>query len=357
MASWAESWFWDCGGVFCTHAAIDLGTANTHIYVDGRGLIAVEPSVIAIHTGTRKVEAIGERAKQMLGRTPAHLIALRPLQTGAIADIDLTQIMISMLLGRAGRGRLRRWKVAVAVPSNLTDVERHAVTDALRRAGAADVQLVEHILAAAVGAGLPVEQSRASMVVDIGAGVTEAAVMSLGGVVMAKSEPIGGDTIDDGIREYLRATRRLLVGVNTAEQLKIGIGSVAAAEAKLGIRVAGQNSVTGLPDSSTVSSEEIRPILLEIAMRTVELIRSTIDSTAPELAADLIDSGIVFTGGGSLLRGIPALVSKELGVPARVAAQPVQAGVLGASRMLRMCFQTRSNSVRYREMLATAARG
>jgi rod shape-determining protein MreB len=264
--------------------------------------------------------------------------------------------MVSMLLDRAGRGRLRRWKIVVAVPSSLTDVERHAVTDALRRAGATEVQLVEHILAAAVGAGLPVEQSRASMVVDIGAGVTEAAVMSLGGIVTAKSEPIGGDTIDAGIREYLRATRRLLVGANTAEQLKIGIGSVAAAEAKLSIRVAGRNAITGLPDSSAVCNEEMRPILLAVAMRTVELIRSTIDSTPPELAADLIDSGIVFTGGGSQLRGIPALVSKELGVPARVAEQPALAGVLGAARMLRMCFQTDSTSVRYREMLAMAAR-
>jgi rod shape-determining protein MreB len=336
------------------YAAIDLGTANTLVYVDGRGLVATQPSVIAINTRTGDVEAIGARAREMLGRTPAHLVAARPLLSGAIANIDLARKMLSALLRQLGISWLPRWKVAAAVPAGLTDVERHAVIDTLRESGASHVQLIEHTLAAAVGAGLGVHESCACMVVDIGAGLTETAIMSLGGIVTAHSAPLGGSAIDMAIQEYLRTTRGLLVGDNTAERVKIAIADVSPGNPTLSMQVSGQSTVVGMPASCSVTSDEIRPSIAPIALRIVEAIRTTIESAPPELAADLVDTGIVFTGGGALLRGLPELVTKHLGLDVRIADDPLQAGVAGAAGMLRVCFRASPKAVRYRDLLALA---
>jgi rod shape-determining protein MreB len=314
--------------------AVDLGTANTLVFIRGRGIVLFEPSVVAISEETGKVHAVGAEAKRMIGRTPASIRATRPLRHGVIADFEMTEAMLRHFISQAGGSRFTFARVVLCVPSGITDVERRAVDEATRVAGARTVYLIEEPMAAAIGAGLPVADAVASMVIDVGGGTTEVAVISLGGMVVWESIRVGGYEMDDAIVDYVKSMHKLLIGQETAEVAKIEIGSVSPDDDAGETTVAGRDLVTGLLRRVTVSGSDMRRALEGPAGRIVAAVKDTLERTPPELAADLGERGIVLAGGGSLLRGLDEKLRAEVGLPVQIADSPLTCVAEGAGRSL-----------------------
>jgi len=316
---------------------IDLGTATTLVYVKGEGIVLCEPSVVAVERGTSRVLAVGEEAKRMLGRTPGNIIAIRPMKDGVITDFEVTEAMLRHFIQKVRRRRFQiRPRIVIAIPSGITEVERRAVKESAERAGARgnEVFLIEEPIAAAIGVGLPIQEPIGNMVIDIGGGTTEIAVISLAGVVFSKSIRIGGDEMDEAIIEYLKKTYNLMIGERTAEEIKIKIGSAYPLEEEMSLEVKGRDLVAGLPKAVTITSEEIRDALAEPLRAILEMTKISLERTPPELAADLIEHGIVMAGGGSLLRGMDRLISEETGLPVHIADDPLTAVAVGTGRVL-----------------------
>ena len=295
---------------FTRDIGIDLGTANTLVHVSGKGVVIREPSVVAINKDDGKVVAVGEEAKRMIGRTPANIVAIRPLKDGVIADFEQTEAMLRHFIGRVGRRNLLRMTVVVGIPSGVTEVEKRAVIDAARSAGAHQAYVIEEPMAAAFGAGLPVDEPSGSMIVDIGGGTTEVAVISLGGIVPPRSIRVAGDELDEAIVAYVRRAYNLTIGDRTAEAVKIEIGSAYPLEPEREMTIKGRDLVTGLPRSATITSDEVRMAIQEPLRAIVEAVKVTLEQTPPELAADAMDHGIVLAGGGALLRGLDRLIQR-----------------------------------------------
>ena len=320
---------------FSTDIGIDLGTANTVVYVRGRGIVLREPSVVAIVTGTSQVRAVGEEAKRMLGRTPGNITAIRPMKDGVIADFDITEAMLRYFIKKVHNRRYGvKPRVIVAVPTGITEVERRAVKESAYHAGARDVRLIEEPMAAAIGVGLPVEEPAGNMIVDIGGGTTEVALISLAGIVLSRSVRVAGDECDEAIIQYMKRAYNLMIGERTAEEIKIKVGSAYPLEQELTMEVRGRDLVAGLPKILTITSEEIREALQETISIIVENVRVTLERCPPELAADLVDRGIMLAGGGALLRGIDKLLAEETGLPVHLSDDPLSAVALGTGIVL-----------------------
>ena len=314
---------------------IDLGTATTLVYVKGEGVVLCEPSVVAIERGTSNVLAVGEEAKRMLGRTPGNIVAIRPMRDGVITDFEITEAMLRHFIRKVRRRRFQlRPRIVIAIPSGITEVERRAVKESAERAGAREVFLIEEPIAAAIGVGLPIQEPIGNMIIDVGGGTTEIAVISLAGIVFSKSIRIGGDEMDEAIIEYLKKTYNLLVGERTAEDIKIKIGSAYPLEEEMTLEVKGRDLITGLPKAITITSEEVREALQEPLRAILEITKISLERTLPELAADLIDHGIVMAGGGALLRGLDKLISEETGLPVHIAEDPLTAVANGTGKVL-----------------------
>ena len=329
-------WFW---GLFSKDLGIDLGTANTLVAVRGEGIFVNEPSVVAVRRGTNEVfldgNAVGTVAKQMLGKTPANIQVIRPLKHGVIADFDLTEAMLSYFIRRVHeRSWAVRPRVLVAVPSGITAVEKRAVFNSVERAGAREAHLIREPLAAAIGAGLPITEPTASLIVDIGGGTTEIAVLSMGGIVVSESLRVAGDDMDDAIIDHMKANYNLFIGQTTAEQIKIDIGSAAPLEQEMTRDVRGRDLLAGVPRSTVVRSEEIREALADPVDQIIQVVRSTLEQTEPELAGDLLDRGVVLAGGGSLLRGLDRMIAREVGLPVHIADEPLFAVARGTAAVL-----------------------
>ncbi|KAB3531443.1 rod shape-determining protein [Alkaliphilus serpentinus] len=320
--------------IFSKDMGIDLGTANTLVYVRGKGVVLREPSVVAIQSDTKTVLAVGEEAKKMIGRTPGNIVAIRPMKDGVIADFDVTQSMLKYFIRKAYRRTLLSPRVVVCVPSGVTEVEKRAVEDAAYQAGARDAYLIEEPMAAAIGAGLPVEEPTGSMVVDIGGGTTEVAIISLGGIVTAKSIRVGGDELDESIIHYIKREYNLMIGERTAEEIKINIGSAYPKDKEEKMPVRGRDLVTGLPKTLEVTSKEILEALREPVGHIIDAIKYTLEKTPPELAADIMEIGIMLTGGGALLDGLDKLVKKETGMPVKIAENPLDCVALGTGKTI-----------------------
>jgi rod shape-determining protein MreB len=317
---------------------IDLGTANTFVYVKGKGVVLREPSVVAIQKNRDKdvILAVGSEAKEMIGRTPGNIVAIRPMKDGVIADFDITLEMLRYFISQAYR---RSWfrrkpRVVVCVPSGVTAVEERAVKEASIQAGAREVHLIEEPMAAAIGAGLPVSEPNGSMVVDVGGGTTDAAIISLGGIVTHRSIRVGGDDIDESIMHYIKRKYNLMIGERTAEDIKITIGSALLEEDKKTMLIRGRDMVSGLPKTLELSAAEINVAMQDPISTILEAIRITLEKTPPELAADIMDRGIVMTGGGSLLTNLDRMISKDTGMPVVVAENPLDCVVLGTGKVL-----------------------
>lgn len=324
-------WFWrnrsDIG--------IDLGTATVLVYAKGKGIILKEPSVVAINKNNNKVLAVGEEARKMIGRTPGNIVAVRPLRDGVISDYDITEKMLKEFIKKAyGKSKITAPKVMVCVPSQATEVEKRAVIDATRNSGAKKVHLIEEPLAAAIGAGLDITKPTGSMVVDIGGGTTDIAVISLGGVVVRSSIKVAGDTFDDAIIKYVRNKYKIMIGEKTAEELKVTIGSAFKGSRSLTSSMKGRNLITGLPDEVSISTDEIIFALKESVSLIVDNVKFVLEKTPPELAADIIERGILMTGGGSLLDGLDKLIEHETGVNVEVANNSVEAVAEGTGKVL-----------------------
>jgi rod shape-determining protein MreB len=315
--------------------SIDLGTANTLIYVKGRGIVLNEPSVVAVENGTNKVVAVGHEAKSMLGRTPEEIRAVRPMKDGVIADFEVTEVMLREFIVKVQRRRrFVRPRIIVCVPSGITEVEKRAVRDSAQHAGAREVFLVAEPVAAAIGVGLPVFKPAGNMVIDIGGGTTEIAVIALSGIVNHTSIRVGGDEMDEAIVQYVKRTYNLLIGDQTAEQIKMQIGSAYKTDEEREMEVKGRDLVNGIPKTLRISSSEIRESLQEPIIAIVEAVKLSLERTPPELAGDIVDRGIVMTGGGSLLRGLDALLREETNLPINVVEDPLCAVVLGTGKIL-----------------------
>ncbi|MCU0272678.1 MAG: rod shape-determining protein [Acidimicrobiales bacterium] len=314
--------------------AIDLGTANTLVYARGEGIVLNEPSVIALNRRSGEVLAIGQEAWQMIGRTPSYIVAVRPLRKGAITDFEVTQRMIRLVLQRVGVNRFNRPRVVICVPSAITAVERRAVTEAARRAGAADAQLLEQPMAAAIGAGLPISEPVANMVIDIGGGTSETALISLGGVVALEAVRIGSFDIDASIQAYVRREYGIAIGERTAEEIKLLIGSADPTDDEVRAEVRGRELMSGLPKTIVLTPEEIRSAIDEPVTAIVESVLSCLSQAPPELAQDLIVQGLHLVGGGGMLRGLAARISREAEVPVRLVSAPLECVVLGAGQVI-----------------------
>jgi len=320
---------------FSKAIGIDLGTANTLVHVRGKGILLREPSVIALDTQSKKVLAVGEEAKRMLGRTPGSIIAIRPLKDGVIADFDQTQHMLQGFIRKVVRhNAFFGPRVVIGIPSGVTEVEWRAVKEAAMKAGAAEAYTLEEPFAAAIGAGLPVGEPTGSMIVDIGGGTSEVAVISLGGIVTSRSIRVAGDEIDEAIVAYVRRVYNLLIGDRTAEEAKIQIGSAYPLPDEMTMEVRGRDLITGLPRSAVVSSQEIREAIHDPLMEIVEAVKLTLETTPPELASDIMERGIVLAGGGALLRGIDALINAETAMPVHIAPDPLSCVVMGTAKAL-----------------------
>lgn len=320
---------------FVKNMGVDLGTANTLVYIKGKGIVAREPSVVAINTNTKEVLAVGEEAKKMIGRTPGSIVAIRPLKDGVIADFDVTKSMLKYFIRKATNGKtLFQPKVVVCVPSGVTEVEKRAVEEAAIHAGARDAYLIEEPMAAAIGAGLPVHEATGSMIVDIGGGTTEVAIISLGGIVTSKSIRVGGDELDESIVNFIKKEYSLLIGERTAETAKITIGSADKDCELTTMQIRGRDMITGLPKTIDVSSKEIYSALKEPVYNILEAIKSTLEKTPPELAADVMELGIMLTGGGALLDGIDRLIIAETGMPIHIAENPLDCVAIGTGKAL-----------------------
>ena len=321
--------------LFNRDIGIDLGTANTLVYMRGKGIVIREPSVVAVDVKREEVLAVGTEAKQMIGRTPGSISSVRPLKDGVIADFEVTSQMLRYFIKRAMKSTfLSRPRLIVCIPSGVTEVERRAVDESARSAGARDVELIEEPMAAAIGAGLKVEEAAGCMVVDIGGGTSEVAVISLGDIVIAQSVRVAGDDFDEAIISYIKKKYNLLIGERTAETLKITLGSAFPYEGESTMDVKGRNLVDGLPKNIVISADEVREALTDPVSAIVDAIKSTLERTPPELSADIIDNGIMLTGGGALLRGLDVLINRETGMPVHVAENPLDCVAIGTGKCL-----------------------
>jgi rod shape-determining protein MreB len=325
-------------GLFSNDLAIDLGTATTLTFVKGKGIVSNEPSVVAVQragNGVKKVLAVGKEAKEMLGRTPGNIVAVRPMKDGVIADFEVTEAMLRYFINRAhNRKTLVRPRIIICVPSGITEVEKRAVRDSALAAGAREVYLIEEPMAAAIGAGLPITEPSGNMIVDIGGGTTEVAVISLAGIVMSKSIRVGGDKMDEAIVQHIKRKYNLLIGERTAEDIKKQIGSAYPLEEVMTVEVKGRDLVAGVPKTLTINSDEIRDALAEPVNAIVEAVRVVLERTPPELSADIVDRGIVLSGGGSQLKNLDVLLREETGLPVMVSENPQLAVVLGTGKAL-----------------------
>jgi rod shape-determining protein MreB len=320
---------------FSHDLAIDLGTANTLVYVRGKGIVVSEPSIVAIVRGTSKVIAVGKEAKEMLGRTPENITAIRPIRDGVIADFEVTEEMLRYFIQKAHkRKHLLRPRIIIGVPSGITPVEKKAVQDSAKKAGASEVYLIQEPMAAAIGAGLPVTSPSGSMIVDIGGGTTEVAVISLAGIVYSASIRVGGDEMDQAVISYIKRKYNMVIGERTAEQVKIQLGSAVPTSEEKTMEIKGRDLVEGLPKPLMISSEEIRTALGEAVDGIVNAVHTALERTPPELAADIVDRGIVLAGGGALLRGLDIKIREETGLPVTLAEDPLSSVVLGAGKVL-----------------------
>ena len=314
---------------------IDLGTANTLIYMKGKGIILREPSVVAVDIRNDTVKFVGDEAKEVVGRTPASIVAVRPLKDGVIADFDIAASMLQLFIKKTlGNVTFNRPRVVICIPSGVTAVERRAVREATLKAGARQVSVIEEPMAAAIGAGLPISEPTGSMIVDIGGGTAEIAVISLGGIVASRSVRMAGDMFDQAIIAFIKRKYNLLIGERTAEQIKIEIGSAYALDPEMTMEIKGRNLVDGLPKNIVVHSEDVREALLECLVKITSAIKETLERTPPELSADIIDRGITLTGGGALLRGLDQLIQSETGIDVHIAEDPLDCVAKGAGAVL-----------------------
>lgn len=325
-------------GLFSNDLAIDLGTANTLVYAKGKGIVCSEPSVVAVQKdarGGKRVKAVGRVAKEMLGRTPGSIVAIRPMRDGVIADFEITEAMLRYFIARAhNRRKLMRPRIVICVPSGITEVEKRAVRESAEQAGAREVFLIEEPMAAAIGAGLPIAEPSGNMIVDVGGGTTEVAVISLSGIVYSESVRVGGDKMDEAIVQHMKRKYNLLVGERTAEMIKCTIGTVYPTDEVMTMEVKGRDLVAGLPKTLEVNSDEIRDALQEPVNVIVEAVRIALERTPPELSADIVDKGIVLAGGGALLKNLDILLREETGLPVLIADDPMSAVVLGSGQTL-----------------------
>ena len=321
--------------LFSNDLAIDLGTANTCIYVHGKGIVINEPSIVAINKTTGRVEAVGTEAKKMLGRTPGNIIAIKPMKDGVIADFEVTEKMLAYFIKKAhNRTVLVRPRIIVGVPSEITQVEKRAVRDSAYRAKASEVHLVEEAMAAAIGAGMPITEPSGNMIIDIGGGTTDIAVISLAGIVYNKAVRVAGNEMDESIIQYVKKRHNLLIGERTAEQVKMQIGSAYPLDEELSVEIKGRHLIDGLPKVITITDTEVREALTGPLNVIVDAVRVALERTPPELSADIVDRGILLTGGGSLLKNLDKRLREETGLPLAIAENPLSSVVLGAGKML-----------------------
>src|SRR5690349_13548083 len=321
--------------LFSNDLAIDLGTANTCVFTRGQGIVLNEPSIVAVNNVNDQIEAVGSEAKEMLGRTPGSITAIRPMRDGVIADFDAAEKMLGYFIKKAHRRKaFVRPRVVIGVPSEITQVERRAVKDSAYRAKASEVHLIEEGMAAAIGAGLPITEASGNMIVDIGGGTTEVAVISLAGIVYSQSVRVGGDKMDEAIVAYMKRKYNMAIGEQTAERIKITIGHAYAADPSISMEVKGRDMVAGIPKTVVVNAEEIREAVTEPVNAIVEAALLALERTPPELAADIVDKGIVLTGGGALLKNLDLLLREETGLPVMVSDDPISAVVLGSGKAL-----------------------
>ena len=322
-------------GMFSTDLAVDLGTANTLVYVKGKGIVLREPSVVAVSQGNGKVLAVGAEAKQMLGRTPGNIQAIRPMKDGVIANFEITESMIRHFIQKVhNRKALVRPRIIIAVPSGITQVEKRAVRDSAESAGAREVYLIEEPMAAAIGVGLPVQEPSGNMIVDIGGGTTEVAVISMSGIVFSKSVRVAGDVMDEVIVNYIKKKYNLLIGERTAENIKIKIGNVHPTGNNESFEGKGRDLVAGIPKTLLITEDNVREALAETINQIIHAVKVTLERTPPELAADIVDKGIVLAGGGSMIKGLDILLREETGLPISLAEDPLSAVVLGTGKVL-----------------------
>jgi rod shape-determining protein MreB len=321
--------------LFSNDIGIDLGTANTLVYVKDRGIVLREPSVVAIQAGTKRVLAVGEEAKRMLGRTPGNIVAIRPMKAGVIADFEITEAMLRYFIKKIhNRRKMVRPRIIIAVPSDITEVEKRAVKDSATHAGAREVFLIEEPMAAAIGVGLPVQEPAGNMIVDIGGGTTEVALISLAGIVFSRTVRVGGDEMDECIAQYMKRVYNLMIGMRTAEEIKMTMGSAYPVEEETSVEVKGRDLVAGLPKTLTITSEEIREALQEPVSSIIDAIRITLERCPAELSADLVDRGMILAGGGALLTGIDKLIAEQTGLPVHLADDPLSAVAEGTGVVL-----------------------
>jgi rod shape-determining protein MreB len=321
--------------MFSNDLAIDLGTANTLVYAKNKGIVVREPSIVAVNKINNNVEAVGKEAKEMLGRTPGNIVAIRPMKDGVIADFEVTEKMIKYFIEKAhGRRFLVKPRIVISVPSEITQVEKRAVKDSALRAGATEVYLIEQAMAAAIGAGLPITDPTGNMIVDIGGGTTDVAVISLAGIVYSRSVRVAGNEMDDAIIQYIKRKYNLLIGERTAEQIKMEIGSAFPLDEEMTMEIKGRDLVEGVPKTLIVSDEEIREALSETVATIVEAVRVALERTPPELSADIMDKGIIIAGGGSMLKNLDKRLREETGLPVTLAEDPLACVALGTGQML-----------------------
>jgi len=321
--------------MFSNDLALDLGTANTLIYVKGKGIVCSEPSVVAINNDTKEILAVGSEAKSMLGRTPANIVAIRPMKDGVISNFEVTEKMLRYFITKVNNKKsFVRPRIIVAVPSGVTQVEKRAVKDSAIQAGAREVYIVEEPMAAAIGAGLPIQEPSGNMIVDIGGGTTEVAVISLSGIVYANSVRVGGDEMDEAIVNYIKRNYNLLIGTSTAEKIKMEIGSAYRLEEEMSIEIKGRDLLNGIPKTVEITDSEIREALSDAVSKIVDAVKSALEKTPPELSADIVDRGIVLSGGGALLKGLDKKLAEETGLPIIVADDPLKAVAYGAGKVL-----------------------
>jgi rod shape-determining protein MreB len=321
--------------MFSNDLAIDLGTANTLVYAKNKGIVVREPSIVAVNKVNMNVEAVGREAKEMLGRTPGNIAAIRPMKDGVIADFEVTEKMIKYFIEKAhGRRFLVKPRIVISVPSEITQVEKRAVKDSALRAGATEVYLIEQAMAAAIGAGLPITDPTGNMIVDIGGGTTDVAVISLAGIVYSRSVRVAGNEMDDAIIQYIKRKYNLLIGERTAEQIKMEIGSAFPLDEEMTMEIKGRDLVEGVPKTLVVSDEEIREALSETVATIVEAVRVALERTPPELSADIMDKGIIIAGGGSMLKNLDKRLREETGLPVTLAEDPLACVALGTGQML-----------------------